>query len=257
MRADGLDRDAAGVEGDRLADEAEDDAVHGVLGLVAEDDQPGLRLRALGDGGERAHAGRLDLGPAPDLGREAAARRDLPGALGKRGRREHVGGGVDELATAVGPVRGDPCSCRRLGGGRRAGAAEDETLDRRPLAVLRLPAAGVVGAEDGAVDDRPCLFAGRKAQARFERPRDRSTAEAARSLDDPGRRRAESVRVQVGRLADPDGRQPVRSELAERVHEREVAELALDLAILGQMGETAGEQAVEPRTHLPERSAAR
>ena len=60
-----LDRDAAGVERDRLADEAEDDALHGVLGLVAEDDQPGLRVRALSDGGERAHAGCLDLRPAP------------------------------------------------------------------------------------------------------------------------------------------------------------------------------------------------
>ncbi len=249
----GLDRDTAGVERDRLADEAEDDALHGVLGLVAEDDQAGLRLRALGDGGERAHAGRLDLGPAPDLDREAAARRDLAGTLGKRGRRELVGGGVDELATAVGPVRGYPCSCGRLGGGASPGSAEDETLDRRSLAVPRLPAAGVVGAEDGAVHDRPCLFAGGKAQPRFERPRDRSAAESARSLDDAGRRGAESVRVQAGRLADPDRRQAVRSELAERVHEREVAELALDLAILGQMGETAGEQAVELRTHLPQR----
>ena len=151
-------------------------------------------------------------------------------------------------------MRGYPGTCRRLGGGGSAGAAEDETLDRRPLAVLRLPAAGVEGAEDGAVHDRPCLLTGGKAQARLERPRDRSTAEGARSLDDPGRRRTESICVQIGRLADPDGRQPVRSELAERVHERELAELALDLTILGQMGETAGQQAVQLRTHLPERS---
>ena len=174
-------------------------------------------------------------------------------SLGKRGRRELVGGGVDELTAAVGPVRGYPGTCRRLGGGRCAGAAEDETLDRRPLAVLRLPAAGVVGAEDGAVHDRPCLLAGGRrrpgSSAHATVPPRRPPARWA--TRDAAVRRASASRSVV--LPTPTGASRCAAS-SPSVCTSASWPSALDLAILGQMGETAGQQAVELRTHLPERS---
>ena len=63
----GLERDAAGVERDRLADEAERDVRLRAGRLVAHDDQARLVVRALRDAGEGAHPELDDLacGRAP------------------------------------------------------------------------------------------------------------------------------------------------------------------------------------------------
>ena len=84
----GLDRVAARVERHRLADEPERRSGD-VVGLVGERDEPRLGVRAARDGGERAHARRLDLRPAHDLhrerrrGRPASSRGPRGEALGR------------------------------------------------------------------------------------------------------------------------------------------------------------------------------
>ena len=108
----GLERDAAGVEGDALADQGEGRA--GAAAAVAEDDQLRLLGAALADGEDAAHALRLELGAAEDLGRErVGAGGDLLGPLGEEGRGGDVGGGDLQVA---GPVLGLGGDARDLGG---------------------------------------------------------------------------------------------------------------------------------------------
>ena len=68
---------------------------------------------------------------------------------------------------------------RFLGGLSGAGAAQDEALDRRVLVLLRLPDAGVVGAERDAVDDCARLLVCRK-PVLAQDPSNRPAAEVAR-----------------------------------------------------------------------------
>ena len=57
----GLDGDAAGVEGDALADQAEHGAVGDAFGLIAQHDQRRRLLRSLRNAPERAHLQLFDL----------------------------------------------------------------------------------------------------------------------------------------------------------------------------------------------------
>ena len=84
-----LERDAAGVERDRLADEAEHDGAARAGRVVAQDDQARRVVAALRDRGERAH---------PELARSAS--RSSASAVSPRARRD--------LLRAVGePFRGE------------------------------------------------------------------------------------------------------------------------------------------------------
>ena len=97
----GLDGDAAGVEGDALADEAEYGAVGYAFGLVAEDDEGGRFFGALGDAPEGAHFELVEFFGGVDLPLEADFGGHLRGALAKDGGGELVAGLVDERAGEV------------------------------------------------------------------------------------------------------------------------------------------------------------
>ena len=102
----GLERDAAGVEGDRLADEAEHDvAAGGLRRVVAQHDQARGVVAALRDRGQGAHPELRDLVGVERLGADVLERRrDLLRALGEPLRRGLVRRAVDEVARAVRPL---------------------------------------------------------------------------------------------------------------------------------------------------------
>ena len=98
----GLDRQAAAVERHRLAHERDPGAVAGARWLVPQLDQPGVRVRALCDGRERAHPARPDLVAVEDrrLDRLEPVSQ-LDGIVGERRRRQVVGRGVAQIPGAV------------------------------------------------------------------------------------------------------------------------------------------------------------
>src|SRR5207237_7141300 len=102
----GLERETACVEGDRLADEAEDEVVARRLRrLVAEDDQPGLVAAAASDGRERAHLELVELAWTEGLGLQVLVLAcELERVLGERVRVELVRRQVREVARAVRPL---------------------------------------------------------------------------------------------------------------------------------------------------------
>ena len=153
----GLMRDPAGVEGDGLADEAEDEAVRGSLRLVAHDDHLRGVLGTLRDCAEGPHPelARL-LQPEGFDGESADLGGDLLCDLGQPLGRELVGRHVREVACAIRPGR-DSLRAVRLRGQIRVGD-EDEPLDLAPLRLLGLPLPRVVRAEDHAVNDRTSLL---------------------------------------------------------------------------------------------------
>jgi len=101
-----LQREAAGVERDRLADEPEHEVgARGGGRLVTEDDHAGLVAAAGTDRGERAHAELVDLGRAEDLsGQMLVLTGQLDGVLGEGRGIELVRRHVREVARAVRPL---------------------------------------------------------------------------------------------------------------------------------------------------------
>ena len=99
----GLDGDAAGVEGDALADEAEDGeaGLRAAGGLVGHDDEGGGFGGALCYGPEGSHAQLVEFGGGVDLAAEAGLSAHRPGALAEDGGGEDVAGLVDEGAGEV------------------------------------------------------------------------------------------------------------------------------------------------------------
>ncbi len=231
----GLQRVAARVERDPLADDPEDELrVGGRLRLVAQRDEARRVVAPRGDRDERAHAGGLHLLGAHDVGGDAGEPLlDLTGDLGQAERGERVRRRVHEIARAVRPPcdeRSSLCAVERVG---RARAAEDERLERRRLLRLGLPAPGVVAAEHQPVDDRAGLL------RRVEPPGDRARA----PVGDGRRRRAQ--RIRVGGLAQAGDRQPLRLQLSVQMKGRELAALSGQLAVGEQPLEAAADAGVE------------
>ena len=123
--------------------------------------------------------------------------------------------------------------------GRRSKTAAAPQMTKRSGASGRgvaLPAARVVAAEDGALDDRRDLALLRHRQRVVERPRDR--AGAAVGAHDPGRGRSQALGVDALRLHQRD---PPRPQLAADLHDR-------DRVGVGRGADQAAlEQRVEPR----------
>ena len=153
-----LERDPAGVEGDRLADQAEHEVVACAGRVVAQDDQPRVVVASLCHRRERAHAHLLDLSAVERLvGERARPLRDLGSTLGEPLRREVVRRAVREVAGAVRPL------CDALGALRQLQGLvvrpdEDEPLRQVSPGPVGLPGAGVVAAEHEAVHDRARLL---------------------------------------------------------------------------------------------------
>ena len=228
----GLQREAAGVERDRLADEADPEVGPGWLRrLVGQGDQPRLVVAPLADGGEGAHAGRPDLlGPQRLEAEVLAPAGDLLGPRSQTLGRQLVGGRVDHVAAAVRPGRGDVRAPGSVCGAARGRAAEHEPLDAAAPLVLRLPAPVVVRAEHGPVDDRPALLLGGEAVL-LDHPGDRRPADVEGARRHPGCRRAEPVGVQRA-AAEPYGAHPRGGQPAVGVQEGDVALLSSELARL-------------------------
>ena len=124
-----LQRDAAGVEGDRLADEPERRGRRARrAGRSGGRSVAGSLSASLGDRGEGAHAHRLDLprGRRPRSRDRVGALGDLRGAVGEPFRRQVVGRAVGEIAGPVRPLRHALRALRQLAASsrrRRAGPA--------------------------------------------------------------------------------------------------------------------------------------
>ena len=229
----GLDRDAAGVERHGLADVAEHRA-GGVRAFVAQRDQLRLLVAALGDAGEGAHAGRLDLGAAHDLERERVVLvGDLARPLAQRARREVVGGPVLEIAREVDRLADDAAGLDRRGHVMVGG--DDQLAELRPVVVvvaLALEQRELVGAHDAALDERGGVGVG---DVVGELPAQRARAELAgagdhAAGDDPG-----ALGIELVARAEA-GDQPA---LAVGVREGELAEARLGLAGLDDRAKLA------------------
>ncbi|ABA48928.1 hypothetical protein BURPS1710b_1175 [Burkholderia pseudomallei 1710b] len=127
-----LQRNAAGVERDALADEHDGRRLRGRAPVLQHDELRRLD-RALRDRQERAHLERLDLLQAQHVDFQAPVLRDLLRGVREVGRRADVAGQIAEVAREVHPVRerdrllrGD---LRRLVVGRID--AEHDALERR------------------------------------------------------------------------------------------------------------------------------
>ena len=202
----GLDRDPAGVERDRLADEAEQDVALGRRRLVAHDDHARRVVAALGHARERAHSELRELVGAERLGRQVLVLvRDLTSTLGQLLGRERVRARVREVARAVRAV-GDPRGPLRRLGDALVAADEDEPLERVIRLRARLPATRVVGAENQAVDDRTRLLV--LGERVVEQPGDRA-ADPLRGACDGSRRGAHCVGVELVGWAEPDEDEPL------------------------------------------------
>jgi hypothetical protein len=168
----GLERDPAGVEGDRLADEPEDEV--GTCRrrrVVAQHHQARRVVASLRDRRECAHALRANLvRPERFRGQVLGGRGDLLRSLRQPLRRGLVRRAVDQVACPVRPLgdRGRPR--RGLFEAVRL-AAQHERLDLRPLA-FALPARGVVAAEHRSVHEGAGLLGGREREGLVDHPRD-------------------------------------------------------------------------------------
>ena len=97
----GLDGNAAGVEGDAFADQSQHRFLGSARGFVAQDDQRGRFVGALGDAPESSHLQFLDLVGAVNFAFQADFRRHLFRAVGEDGRRHAIGGFIDQVASEI------------------------------------------------------------------------------------------------------------------------------------------------------------
>ena len=122
--------------------------------------------------------------------------------------------------------------------------AEDEALDLLARLLLRLPARGVVGAEHRSLDDGARLLLERQRQRVVEQPADAAAGVRDRARDCRGGG-SQRVGVDLAGLADPGHDDAACLQLAVGVEEDGLAELAVQLAALGQALQAAGELLVE------------
>ncbi len=256
-----LDRDAAAVEGDRLADEAECRAAR-ARAVVAQRDQRGLLVAALRDRRERAHAARLDLVPAVDLDADCVElRRQLERALAKIARGHVVGRGVLERARAF-TASATICARASVGVDVACGVADVSSSSpagaRAPRGRrARLVTVEAVAGEDRALDQRRRDVA---AGAVGQLPAQRLRAEFAGSL----RGLCGGDARDLGREVPRACRGPRAASVARLVvGQRERAALTLGLTRVEQQLRAPDTRRARPRRplrracRLPSRRAAR
>ena len=232
MRAAGLDRVAAGVEGHRLADDAQRRAGD-VARVVGERDQLRLGVRSARDGGEGAHARRLDRRPVqtstdrPSVPAASSAPAP-PGARASsrwparwRGRARALAASAPTRAAAARPrdvvVRGDD----ELPRGRRVRAPRTSRRCRRTR-----PAACPPPARRRCASSTWWGSSQHSARAPSSRARPSATAAAIRARSgvegvagaEPEQDPAPAAGVHVGEWRKP--RAPRRSPAAGRARRR-------------------------------------
>ena len=179
-----------------LPDQPEHDVVARAGRVVAQDDQARLVAAAAADRGQRTHAELVELAGAENLARQMLVLvRELLRLLAQRVGRELVRRHVREIARAVRPLGDDRGPLDGLPQLRIVGVADDDPLRCASL-VLRLPAAGRVGAEDRPLDQRGGLLGERHGQRLVEQP-DERPADAGERLG--GRRPCGAERVGIHR----------------------------------------------------------
>ena len=132
-----FERDAAGVEGDALADQHHGRAF-GARVAVLDDEEAGRLFAALGDGEEAAHLLALDLGQAEHLHAQGfVGLGEVLRGLAEVGGRAHVAGQVGEVAHERG-ARGERGALREafLDGLRGLGGRDDHHARQRMRARL-------------------------------------------------------------------------------------------------------------------------
>ncbi len=203
----GLDGDAAGVEGDALADQADDGRVRGRcgLGFVAEDDEGGRFGGALGDGDEGSHAELAELGHGVDLAGEAELLRHGGGAPAELGGGEDVAGLVDEGAGEVLALGEDDAFVEGgLDGGGEGGGGEDgEGLDAEVFAVGAVEVDVEVG-DDGSLGDSAGGEGGGEGRVLGEGEGEGAEGAGAGEADGDARGLAELVRGELVGFAEAD-----------------------------------------------------
>ena len=206
-----LDRDAARVEGDRLADDAQH--VSRAAARVAERDQarlldrtPVRRRRARPCPSRRSRRGRGSRRSASRARRRAPAARSA-----RRCRSDVVGRQALKVASAVLSLGRDPGGVEgRPERGRVRGASEDEALQRRRRRIVRIGRAKAVepvAAQDQALGERGRGFGGSRGRQASSDARSQATlvASAPACLSGDQRRRppAGAPRVRSSALPRP------------------------------------------------------
>ena len=242
----GLDRDAAAVEGDALADQRRG-SEPAPPPRVAQDDQRGSFAEPGGDREDPAHALGLELGAAEDLDLErVVGGGDLAGALGQVGGVGDVGGQVLQVAGAVGGLGGDAGDLDDLARRRRRRCRVSELEPRvgassSPSLRLALEAVEAVGGED-----RPGGQPGGGARPRPGRPRRSCVGvEARRPGGRRARRRPGPARCRSRRACRGRRRAPAPAARAGRT--ARLLSLASDVLGPGRVGQV-GRAARRPRT---------
>ena len=115
----GLDGDAASVEGNALADQAQVNVCRRAGRIVAENNQRGRLVGALCDSPKRSHLQIFDLVRSEDFAAQADLGRHFFRALGEDGRGHKIGRFVDQIAGEILRLTDDPsrlqCVLKSLG----------------------------------------------------------------------------------------------------------------------------------------------
>ncbi len=230
----GLDGDAAGVEGDAFADEAEV-ILRGCRRGVAEDDHGRRFGRASGDTEERAHAELLHAVFIEDFAIEAELDGHFLGASGEGEGREEVAGFVDQIASEVLGF-GDGFAVGH-GGGEIFRGDEVEGGEVGRLA-FRLVNIHFEIAEDGAFDGSG--GEGGFGVGMVKEERDGGDAFGFKGADGGTGNPAEDCGGERGRGAGSEGDEALGGEADGAVEDGEVEDFAFGFAGGFEFGEPAG-----------------
>ena len=225
----GLDGNAAGIEGDAFADQSQHRFLRSARGFVAQDDQRGRFVRALGYAPESSHLEFLDLVGAVDFALQSDFRRHFLRAVGEDGRRHAVRGFVDQVASEILRLADDAGFVqRRLQLGLIAASDDGERVDLLVLAIA-LVVVGIEVADKCAFDDGfDRVFSFQAGLGREER----EAAQAFRFECAHGSA-GEPAQVECGKafgFAAAQKQQPLGFQFRRTMHQRSFESLAGDFA---------------------------
>ncbi len=239
----GLQVDAAGIEGDALADQ------HVGLGVAAvvplQHHQLGPVGRAAGHRQQRAHAERFHLLLVQDLGLRAfVLSGELDRGFGQVGRGAQVRRQVAQLAGVL-DAGGDGLALRQRG---LVAAADRQGFQPRGVGLLLAQGGGVAVAGMVGGDHRLADVPGRVAALHFElgQGEQRAAGDAAAQRAGGVAHRLDVLRhAELGGVAQADHQHPRRGHAGQVVQHGGVAGLAADVAALHQRREAAARGGVE------------
>ena len=255
-----LEGDAAGVEGDALADEHHG-CTRAALGLVFEHDELRRLLAALRDREEAAHLLGADVGFLEDADpQRGMASGERTGLLGEVGRRADIAREVREVAHHAGAgARGLTVDDAATGGGgaRRAHRTERDAREggrcrlRAGLEVVDPVERGVDGLSGRTTEEVIVEFTALGAGEGDRGAR----AAGARQRADRGHQCAAPVAARDGRVALADQQDARRLEARRGRQQQRLGETAREVAALEEAADRAARSLVERRRRIAQHTA--